>query len=66
MQEISKKLGENLKKVRAKKKLLQEALERLLGVDNGYINNIRVVIRILLLRQFKDWRKHLVFQLMNY
>ena len=40
MQEISKKLGENLKKVRAKKKLSQGALARLLEVDKGYISNI--------------------------
>ena len=40
MQEISKKLGDNLKKVRAKKKLSQGALARLLEVDNGYISNI--------------------------
>lgn len=40
MQSISKKLGENLKKVRAKKKLSQGALARLLGVDKGYISNI--------------------------
>ena len=40
MQEISKKLGANMKKVRAKKKLSQGALARLLGVDKGYISNI--------------------------
>ncbi len=40
MQEISKKLGENLKKVRTKKKLSQGALARLLEVDKGYISNI--------------------------
>jgi len=40
MQGISKKLGENLKRVRAKKKLSQGALARLLGVDKGYISNI--------------------------
>ena len=40
MQEISKKLGENMKKVRAKKKLSQGALARLLEVDKGYISNI--------------------------
>ena len=40
MQEISKKLGENIKKVRAKKKLSQGALARLLEVDKGYISNI--------------------------
>jgi len=40
MQEISKKLGVNMKKVRAKKKLSQGALARLLDVDKGYISNI--------------------------
>ena len=40
MQEISKKLGENLKRVRAKKKLSQGALARLLEVNKGYISNI--------------------------
>jgi transcriptional regulator with XRE-family HTH domain len=40
MQEISKKLGQNLKKARAKKKLSQGALARLLDVDKGYISNI--------------------------
>lgn len=40
MQEISKKLGQNLKKVRAKKKLSQGALARLLEVDKDYISNI--------------------------
>jgi len=40
MQEISKKLGVNMKKVRAKKKMSQGALARLLEVDKGYISNI--------------------------
>lgn len=40
MQEISKKLGQNLKKARAMKKLSQGALARLLEVDKGYISNI--------------------------
>ena len=40
MQEISKKLGANMKKVRAKKKLSQGALALLLEVDKGYISNI--------------------------
>lgn len=39
MQEISKKLGQNLKKARAMKKLSQGALARLLEVDKGYISN---------------------------
>lgn len=40
MQPISKKLGKNLKEIRAKKKLSQGALARLLEVDKGYISNI--------------------------
>jgi transcriptional regulator with XRE-family HTH domain len=40
MQEISKKLGQNMKRARAKKKLSQGALARLLEVDKGYISNI--------------------------
>jgi len=40
MQEISRKLGENLKKVRTKKKLSQGALARFLEVDKGYISSI--------------------------
>lgn len=40
MQEMSKKLCENLKRVRAKKKLSQRVLARLLEVDKGYISNI--------------------------
>ena len=40
MEEISKKLGVNMKKVRTKKKLSQGALARLLEVDKGYISNI--------------------------
>jgi transcriptional regulator with XRE-family HTH domain len=40
MDEISKKLGKNLKMARAKKKLSQGALARLLEVDKGYISNI--------------------------
>jgi len=40
MQEISKKLGQNMKKARAKKKLSQGALAWLLEVDKGYISNI--------------------------
>jgi len=39
MQEISKKLGENIK-IRAKKKLSQGALARPLEVDKNYISNI--------------------------
>jgi len=40
MQEISRKLGNNLKKARARKKLSQGALARLLEVDKGYVSNI--------------------------
>lgn len=40
MEEISKKLGENPKEVRIRKKLSQGALARLLEVDKGYISNI--------------------------
>ena len=40
MEEIFKKLGSNMKKVRAKKKLSQGALAQLLEVDKGYISNI--------------------------
>jgi len=40
MQEISKKLGENLKRIRTKKKLSQGAIARILEVDKGYISNI--------------------------
>jgi len=40
MRGISKKLGQNIKKARAKIKLSQGALAQLLGVDKGYISNI--------------------------
>ena len=40
MEEISKRLGENLKKIRMKKGLSQGAIARLLEVDKGYISNI--------------------------
>ena len=40
MQEISIKLGQNMKKARAKKKMSQGTLARLLEVDKGYISNI--------------------------
>ena len=36
----SKKLGENLKKLRLKKKLSQGDLSKALGVDRAYISNI--------------------------
>ena len=40
MQEISKRLGQNMKRARGKKKMSQGALARLLEVDKGYISNI--------------------------
>jgi len=40
MRAISKKLGENIKKIRIKKKMSQGAISRLLEVDKGYISNI--------------------------
>ena len=40
MRPISKKLGENIKKIRIKKKLSQGAISRLLEVDKGYVSNI--------------------------
>lgn len=40
MQEILKKLGQNMKIARANKNLSQGALARLLDVDKGYISNI--------------------------
>lgn len=36
----SQKLGENLKKIRLKKKLSQGDLSKSLGVDRAYISNI--------------------------
>jgi len=40
MRSISKKLGENIKKIRIKKKLSQGAISRILEVDKGYVSNI--------------------------
>ena len=40
MRAISKKLGENIKKIRIKKKMSQGAISRFLEVDKGYISNI--------------------------
>ena len=40
MRPISKRLGENIKKIRIKKKLSQGAISRLLEVDKGYVSNI--------------------------
>jgi len=40
MDEISKKFGENLKKIRLEKKMSQGDICRALGVDRGYISNL--------------------------
>lgn len=40
MRAISVKLGQNLKKIRTKKKMSQGDIARALGVDRGYISNI--------------------------
>lgn len=40
MDEISKKFGENLKKIRLEKKMSQGDICRTLGVDRGYISNL--------------------------
>jgi len=40
MQDISKKLGENLRKIRLKKKMSQGDIAKLLDVDRGYISKI--------------------------
>ena len=40
MDEISQKLGENLKKIRLEKKMSQGDICRALGVDRGYISNL--------------------------
>lgn len=40
MNKISTKLGQNLKKIRAEKKMSQGDIARTLGVDRGYISNI--------------------------
>lgn len=66
MQEISKKLGQNLKKARTKKKLSQGALARFLEVDKGYTAILKMERKIRRLRQFKSWLTRLVFRLMNY
>ena len=40
MREESKRLGENLKKIRTKKGISQGDIARSLGVSRGYISNI--------------------------
>jgi len=40
MDEISKKFGENLRKIRLEKKMSQGDICRALGVDRGYISNL--------------------------
>lgn len=40
MTEISPKLGQNLKRIRTKKKMSQGDIARALEVDRGYISNI--------------------------
>jgi transcriptional regulator with XRE-family HTH domain len=40
MEKISAKLGQNMKRIRAKKKMSQGDISRALEVDRGYISNI--------------------------
>lgn len=40
MDKISKQLGQNMKRIRAKKKMSQGDIARALEVDRGYISNI--------------------------
>ena len=40
MADISSKLGENMKRIRTKKKMSQGDIARALDVDRGYISNI--------------------------
>ncbi len=40
MDHISTKLGQNMKRIRTKKKMSQGDIARALGVDRGYISNI--------------------------
>ena len=40
MTDISSKLGQNMKSIRAKKKMSQGDIARALEVDRGYISNI--------------------------
>jgi transcriptional regulator with XRE-family HTH domain len=40
MEKISAKLGQNMKRIRTKKKMSQGDISRALEVDRGYISNI--------------------------
>jgi len=40
MNPASEKLGQNMKRIRTKKKMSQGDIARALGVDRGYISNI--------------------------
>ena len=40
MEQISAKLGDNIKRIRTKKKMSQGDIARTLEVDRGYISNI--------------------------
>lgn len=40
MNPVSEKLGQNMKRIRTKKKMSQGDIARTLGVDRGYISNI--------------------------
>ena len=40
MEQISAKLGDNIKRIRTKKKMSQGDIARALEVDKGYISNI--------------------------
>ena len=40
MDKISKQLGQNMKRIRSKKKMSQGDIARALEVDRGYISNI--------------------------
>ena len=40
MDQISEQLGQNIKRIRAKKKMSQGDIARALEVDRGYISNI--------------------------
>jgi len=40
MEQISAKLGDNIKRIRTKKKMSQGDIARALEVDRGYISNI--------------------------
>ncbi len=54
MNPASEKLGQNMKRIRVKKKMSQGDIARALEVDRGYISNIEMARKILPLRQFKS------------